>query len=378
LAKKRKKASRKAPKKKTKAKRKTKAKKGRKKKVASKPPKPAPIATGAKRKPAAAVGRFDSIIAGFRKQKILVIGDLMVDRYIWGDVERISPEAPVPVVKVKGESFGLGGAANVAENLVDLGASVMPLGVVGNDEEGQWILNELRERGMDTDYIIKHPTRNTTTKTRIIARSQQMVRVDKEVTDRISSTLEAALAGYLHSLMGDIDCVVVSDYGKGVVTSALMKRVVQEAKAKKKMVFVDPKLPNFRAYTGCTAITPNHYEAASFLGTVPQRGERLKGIGKDIMKILGCEAVLITRGRDGMSLFIESGKVHNIPTMARDVFDVTGAGDTVISVFALAACAGANWLEAARIANYAAGAVIRKVGAATVTQDELSTELSKG
>jgi rfaE bifunctional protein kinase chain/domain len=320
-------------------------------------------------------GRSADILKAFRKQRILVIGDLMVDRYIWGDVSRISPEAPVPVVRVMGESHGLGGASNVAENIIALGAKAIPLGIVGNDEDGRLLLDQLKVKGMDTAHIIKHPTRNTTSKTRVMARNQQMVRVDREETAPISSTLEAAMAGYLHNLLDDIDAIIVSDYGKGVVTSNLMRRVISAAKAKGKMVFVDPKLPNFKEYIGCTAITPNHYEAASFVGTVPDQGKRLMGIGKEILKRLGCEVVLITRGKDGMSLFLESGKVHNIPAMARDVFDVTGAGDTVISVFALAASAGANWLEAATIANYAAGIVIRKVGAATLTPEELSKEM---
>jgi rfaE bifunctional protein kinase chain/domain len=323
-------------------------------------------------------GRYDGILKAFSKQKVLVIGDLMVDRYIWGDVERISPEAPVPVVKVKGESHGLGGASNVAENIITLGARVIPLGVVGNDEEGRLLLEELRQRGIETDYIVKHPTRNTTSKTRIIARNQQMVRVDKEVTENISSTLESALAGYLHSLLDDISCIIISDYGKGVITPTLMKRVVAEAKAKGKMIFVDPKLPNYREYTGCSAITPNHYEAASFVGTIPAEGERLMAIGKEILRTLRCEVVLITRGKDGMSLFLESGKVHNIPTVAREVFDVTGAGDTVIAVFSLAVAAGATWLEAATIANFAAGIVIRKVGAASLTVEELIKEMAPG
>jgi D-beta-D-heptose 7-phosphate kinase/D-beta-D-heptose 1-phosphate adenosyltransferase len=322
-------------------------------------------------------GRSADILKAFRKQRILVIGDLMLDRYIWGDVSRISPEAPVPVVKVKGESHGLGGASNVAENIIALGAKAIPLGIVGNDEDGKLLLDQLKERGMDTAHIIKHPTRNTTSKTRVMARNQQMVRVDREETAPISSTLESAVAGYLHSLLDEIDVIIVSDYGKGVVTPNLMRRVTSAAKAKGKMVFVDPKLPNFREYAGCTAITPNHYEAASFVGTVPDQGKRLMGIGKEILKRLGCEVVLITRGKDGMSLFLESGKVHNIPTMASDVFDVTGAGDTVISVFALAVSAGANWLEAARIANHAAGIVIRKVGAATLTQEELAKEMGR-
>jgi len=321
-------------------------------------------------------GRSGDILKAFKKQKILVIGDLMVDKYIWGDVSRISPEAPVPVVKVKGESHGLGGASNVAENIIALGAKVIPLGIVGNDEDGHLLLDQLKEMGMDTAHIIKHPTRSTTSKTRVMARNQQMVRVDKEETAPISSTLESAMAGYLHSLMDDIDAIIVSDYGKGVVTPNLMRRVTSMAKAKGKMVFVDPKLPNFREYAGCTAITPNHYEAASFVGTVPDQGKRLMGIGKEILKSLKCEVVLITRGKEGMSLFLESGMVHNIPTMARDVFDVTGAGDTVIGVFSLAASAGANWIEAARIANHAAGIVIRKVGAATLTPEELSKEMA--
>lgn len=322
-------------------------------------------------------GRWGTIIGSFSSKKLIVIGDLMIDRYIWGDVERISPEAPVPVVRAIGESNGLGGSANVVANIRELGGKVIPLGIVGNDANGQWVLEELGERSIETKYIIKHPTRRTTSKTRVLAKSQQMVRIDREDSEGISGTLTNVLAGSLHSLIEDVDGVIVSDYGKGVVTPDLMRRIINDAKVNNKMVFVDPKLPNYKEYSGCTAITPNHYEAASFVGTVADSKERLMNIGKMIIKTLRCDAALITRGKDGMSLFLGSGKVHNIPTLGREVFDVTGAGDTVISAFALAACAGANWLEAATIANYAAGVVIRKVGAATMTAEDLVAEMKE-
>jgi D-beta-D-heptose 7-phosphate kinase/D-beta-D-heptose 1-phosphate adenosyltransferase len=319
--------------------------------------------------------RLDGILDAFKESRVLVLGDLMMDRYIWGDVERISPEAPVPVVKASGEANGLGGACNVAANIRALGGFVVPMGLVGNDDDGKWLLEELARRGMETKYVLKDPNRRTTCKTRIIARNQQVVRIDREEVRDISGTLESALAGNVHSILGEVDAIVISDYAKGVVTPGLLTRVIRDARAAKKMVFVDPKPRNYRNYEGCTAITPNHHEAAGFVGPTFEK-EGIMAIGKEVLRTLKCNVVLITRGKEGMSLFLDSGEVHHIQTVAREVYDVTGAGDTVMSAFALAACSGANWFEAATIANHAAGVVVRKLGAATLTVEDLRKEMS--
>lgn len=319
--------------------------------------------------------RLETLLGSFKGHRILVIGDLMMDRYVWGDVDRISPEAPVPVVKASGESNGLGGSANVSANILALGGLVVPLGIIGSDEDGRWLFEELAKRGMNVKYVIKDPKRRTTSKTRVIARNQQLVRVDREEAGDISGTLESALVANFHSAINDVDAVVISDYAKGVVTPGLLRKVIADARAAGKMVFVDPKPRNYHNYEGCTAITPNHHEAAGFVGPAMEK-EGILVIGKEVLRALKCAVVLITRGKDGMSLFLESGEVHHIPTVAREVYDVTGAGDTVISTFALAACSGANWLEAATIANFAAGVVVRKLGAATLTVEDLKKELA--
>jgi len=316
-------------------------------------------------------GKFQKIISRFSKARVLVIGDLILDEFLWGNVSRISPEAPVPVVWVKSESFMPGGAANVANNIHALGGKAYLAGVVGMDERGRILTDEMRKKGMDVEGIVVDGERPTTLKTRIIAHHQQVVRIDKEKMDGLGGGLIDQLIDYVKEIINDIDAIIVEDYGKGVVTPKLLQEVLRLAMRHKKIVTVDPKEEHFHYYKGVTAITPNHHEAARAAGVRVKDSGSIAKIGKILLNKLKCEAVLMTLGEDGMQLFERSGRITHIPTVAQDVFDVSGAGDTVIGTFTLALAAGVGIRSAARISNFAAGIVVGKVGIAAVTQEEL-------
>jgi len=319
--------------------------------------------------------KFRKIISKFSKARILVIGDLILDEFLWGDVSRISPEAPVPVVRVRSESFMPGGAANVANNIHALGAKTYLAGVVGTDERGRILTEELEKKGMDVAGIVIDGERPTTLKTRVIAHHQQVVRIDKEKMDGLSMGLIDQIIDYVKERINDIDAILIEDYGKGVITPRLLQEVLALAKRHKKIVTVDPKEEHFYYYKGVTAITPNHHEAAQATGVKVKDGESLLKIGKALLSKLKCEAALVTLGEDGMQLFEKAGRVTYIPTMAQDVFDVSGAGDTVIGSFTLALAAGARMVDAAHISNFSAGIVVGKVGIGVVTQEELLARL---
>jgi rfaE bifunctional protein kinase chain/domain len=310
-------------------------------------------------------------IDGFPKAGVLVVGDVMVDEFIWGNVQRISPEAPVPVVEVQREVLLLGGAANVVNNIRALGGSVFVAGVVGNDAMGRHLVSELNKVAVDAAGIVVLSERPTTVKTRVIAHRQQMVRFDREMKGTIDRGTTEQILSYARSLKDRINSVVISDYGKGVINSGLVGGLVDFAKGANLTVSVDPKVENFSIYTGVTVITPNHHEAAHGMGNKITDEESLLSTGRLILERLGCDNVLITQGEEGMTLFERGGDVVHIPTVAREVFDVTGAGDTVISALTLAAAAGARIRDAAVISNYAAGVVVGKVGTAVVTGEEL-------
>lgn len=315
------------------------------------------------------------IISKFHKVNVLVVGDLILDEFLWGDVSRISPEAPVPVVWVRSESFMPGGAANVANNIHALGGKVYLAGVIGMDERGRIFTEELRKKGMDVEGIIVDGERPTTLKTRVIAHHQQVVRIDKERMDGLSYGIIDQIVNYIKKIINDIDAIIIEDYGKGVVTPRLLEAVLRLAKRYKRIVTVDPKEEHFHYYKGVTAITPNHHEAARAAGVKVKDLENITKIGKTLLARLKCEAVLMTLGESGMQLFEKKGRITHIPTVAQDVFDVSGAGDTVIGAFTLALAAGANMKAAARISNFAAGIVVGKVGIAVVTQEELSSRI---
>jgi D-beta-D-heptose 7-phosphate kinase/D-beta-D-heptose 1-phosphate adenosyltransferase len=308
----------------------------------------------------------------------MVIGDLMIDEYIWGSVSRISPEAPVPVVSVTSESLRLGGAGNVINNIHSLGGKALIGGVVGNDEMGRKIIQDLHKMGIDPRGVIVEPDWVTTVKTRIIAHQQQVVRYDREIVRPIRSEALKKILLLLEDRIKDVDAVLVSDYGKGVVCSELVERVRTLTLGSGKILSVDPKVKNFPLFRNVTIITPNHHEAGQAAGRWIQTEEDLLEVGRQLLHMLQCNSILITRGEKGMTLFQEDGEITNIPTMAKEVFDVTGAGDTVISVLTLAMAAGADPKKAAVLSNYAAGIVVGEVGTATLKSSELEDAVRNG
>jgi len=310
------------------------------------------------------------ILKAFGSKKILVIGDLILDHYIWGRVNRISPEAPVPVVEVSRESFLLGGAANVARNIVSLGGSASVVGIVGQDRPGQRLVSMLEAEGIPCGGVFETPG-PTTIKTRVIAHNQQIVRFDREDNSSVRGKVFTAVAGYLESVLAGFDAVIISDYKKGMITKKLVELIVRRGSKHSLFVAVDPKVGHFDFYKGVSLITPNLAEASRGAGIEITDDLTLQKAGRKLMKSLHLSAVLITRGEDGMSLFLRDGVTH-IPTVARKVFDVTGAGDTVISAITLARAAGASFEDAAEIANHAAGIVVGEVGTAVATQEQIA------
>ncbi|MGQ9569919.1 MAG: D-glycero-beta-D-manno-heptose-7-phosphate kinase [Thermodesulfovibrionales bacterium] len=317
---------------------------------------------------------YTKILKEFKKKKILIIGDLILDRYIWGKVNRISPEAPVPIVEVTKEDFLLGGASNVANNIAALGGSPTIVGVIGNDRAGEVMVNLIAEKRMTCEGIFRC-SRPTTVKTRVIAHNQQIVRFDKEDKNKIEGKVLKDTIGYIRAVLPKHDAVIISDYKKGVVSHELIKEVLKCSKNHKVFVSVDPKVGHFHLYKNVSLITPNINEASIASGIVIEDEKSLILSGKRLLKKLLCDVVLITRGEQGMTLF-EENKVAHIPTIARDVYDVTGAGDTVIAAFTIAYASGANMEEAAIIANHAAGIVVGKIGTAVATPDEIKKSLN--
>jgi len=315
--------------------------------------------------------KLERILNGFSKVKILVVGDLMVDRFIWGKVSRISPEAPVPVVLVEKETFLLGGATNVVNNIQSLGGKVSVCGVVGDDEMGQKIIKEMEHIGIETRGIFIEQERQTTVKTRIIAHQQQLVRIDRETTHHPKSSTLRNLSEFVKGNIEGFDGIILSDYGKGLLTKVLIRTIIQKGKGKKKFILVDPKLKNFFFYKGATAVTPNLAEASAASRVLISDLPSLKKAGRMLLKQLRCDVLMITRGEEGMAIFEPDQEPFFVPTIAKEVYDVTGAGDTVIGTMGLALGAGASMIDAARLANYAAGIVVGKVGTATVSQEEL-------
>ncbi|MBM4125069.1 MAG: D-glycero-beta-D-manno-heptose-7-phosphate kinase [Nitrospira sp.] len=314
-------------------------------------------------------------IQRFPQAGVLVIGDLILDHYIWGKVSRISPEAPVPVVQVHSESLQLGGAANVYHNILALGGKADICGVVGSDEGGRCLLKELGLTRQGRGGVVIDPGRPTTRKTRVVAHNQQIVRFDVERRSDIKTPIQRRIIRYVESRLREISCLVVSDYAKGVVTMPLMTELTRLATLRRIPIIVDPKVEHFSYYKGVTVVTPNHLEASQASGIQADDDRSTTEAGEVIRQRLGCHAVLITRGEQGMSLFESDGAHWHIPTMARQVYDVTGAGDTVVSTLALALATGASMRDSAILANQAAGIVVGVVGTATVTATQLTEAL---
>ena len=324
--------------------------------------------------------RFLEILERFKDARILVVGDFILDQFVWGSVKRISPEAPVPVVKVERESYMPGGSLNVANNIRSLQGQVFPCGVLGRDLYGRMLLKIMRRQGIETGGIVYDTTRPTSLKTRIIAHSQQVVRFDRENTEDVSQSNLNKILKFVRENIKRMDVVILEDYGKGVMQPFLLKEIVRLAKKNKKPVLVDPKEKHFVYYQGVTCITPNRKEA--YVGyerthTSCYQTPGLEQVGWGLMKKLKLDSVLITLGEDGMALFEKNKKLTRIPTAAREVYDVSGAGDTVIGTLALALAAGAKMQEAAKISNLAAGIVVGKLGTATVDPDELEETIRK-
>lgn len=327
-----------------------------------------------------------SLVDRFKDVRVLVAGDLVLDKYIWGEVDRISPEAPVVVVRQTEESVRLGGAGNVAHNIVSLGAQVVLCGVVGDDENGRAMIAQVEALGIDSDGVLIDRSRPTTVKTRVIARAQQVVRVDRESLEPIGITYQEGIGAQLHSRLGDVQGVVISDYAKGAVCPALFKNVekgYEEGRlgAGKIPVVVDPKAPNFVNYSRSTVIKPNRSEAEQASGVIIKSKEDALAAGRKLLELWNTEMVLITLGDLGMVLVSSEAlgsEVVNVDTVAREVYDVSGAGDTVSAVFTLALSAGATPEEAAHLANFAAGIVVAEVGTAAVQLEELREAIQNG
>jgi D-beta-D-heptose 7-phosphate kinase/D-beta-D-heptose 1-phosphate adenosyltransferase len=306
---------------------------------------------------------------------VLVVGDIMLDEFIWGKVRRISPEAPVPVVEVLKEEDRLGGAGNVAANIKSLGGTPIPIGVVGKDHAAQRIVNLLKnDWRIDVSGMIEDD-RPTTVKSRIVAHHQQVVRTDRESRKPLGSSINRALAEIFLKRLAEAQAVIVSDYDKGVVNRDLLSAILPEAKSAGVPVFLDPKVHHADYYRPITMITPNQREAELLTGTAIDDERSLDQAGRMLLERFECEYALITRGEEGMSLFNRMGSRH-FPTFAREVFDVTGAGDTVIATLALACAGGASFEQAAVLANHAAGIVVGKIGTATVARDELLSDFA--
>ena len=323
--------------------------------------------------------RLVKLVDRFSKTRTLVVGDVMLDHYIWGNVSRISPEAPVPVVNVTKESLLLGAATNVVNNINSLGGRVSVCGVIGHDDAGRQLVHMLRVQGVRTDGLIVEEGRPTTIKTRIIAHNQQVVRFDRETKIAIEGDTHQRIFDFVkRQVQEGLDAIVLSDYSKGIVTKELVRNIVGLARKNDVIVSVDPKVNHFGIYSGVTILTPNTKEASigSKIDIVDDRS--LLKAGAVLLKQLKCDAVLITRGEHGMSLFEHGGKITHIPTVAQEVYDVTGAGDTVISVLTLSMAAGAGMVDAARISNYAAGIVVGVVGTATVKSEDLKQKITAG
>jgi len=314
----------------------------------------------------------NDVLARFRDCPVLVVGDLMLDEFIWGHVSRISPEAPVPVVEVHRRSSVLGGAANTAANIGGLGGRPLLAGVVGDDMDGARVVELLKVQNVETGPIVRDPSRPTTTKTRVIAGTQQVVRIDHERPGSIAGTVEAELLARIDAVLPSVRACVVSDYGKGVVTASFVGELIDRCRKANVPTVIDPKGRDYAKYRGATVVKPNQLEAGQVLNRSLKTEAEVDAAGVDLMEFLGPDsAVLITRGPHGMSLFERGKPAVRVPAQAREVYDVTGAGDTVAGTMALTLAVGGNLEDACRLASLAAAIVVGKVGTAVCSFEEL-------
>lgn len=317
--------------------------------------------------------RLLAILRKFRRSRILVVGDLMLDRFIWGDVERISPEAPVPVLRVNSESYRLGGAANVIHNVRTLGGKVTVCGVVGRDEAGRKLIQGLRGIGIPKGGVFSENHFQTTQKSRVIARPrhQQIVRLDRETQDGVREQLRRRIRQFVEQQAARCQGIVISDYGKGVIHPQLLELIADLVRRKGLICVVDPKKENFRFYRNATLMTPNREEASEAAGIEIRDEDSLRQAGRRLLEIWQAKAVLVTLGSQGMSLFQPGREMRHFATEAREMFDVTGAGDTVVAACALALASGSSYEEAAVVGNLAAGLVGEEVGTVAVSSARL-------
>lgn len=313
----------------------------------------------------------------FSKVKVLVVGDLMLDRYWWGTVTRISPEAPVPIVRLKNSTFAAGGAANVAANVAGLGAEAFLIGLVGADEEAKQFTEALSQANVSADYLICSKNRPTTVKTRIVAHNQQVLRLDQEENGELSEGESKDSLDKLSEIVNKTDIIILSDYAKGFLTETILSGLITLAKEKNIPVLVDPKGKNYRKYVGATLLTPNKKEAAEACNLEEDQEELVEVAGNKLIAELNLTALLITRGEEGMTLLKSDRKPLNLKASARKIFDVTGAGDTVIATLAVALGAGNSLEKSAEIANTAAGLVVEQVGTTAIKFTELKNALTK-
>jgi len=319
------------------------------------------------------------VIEQFKNKKILVIGDVMLDKYIWGDVSRISPEAPVQIVNVANESYAPGGAANVANNIGALSAKSFVAGVVGNDNTKKELIKELEKRDIDVSGLIEDENKRTIKKVRVFGRNQQLLRFDYEKKGYVDADTENKIFDFVSKKLDEIDAIIISDYAKGTITSSLMEKLIVLCKEKNRIIVVDPKPKHKDFYKNATLITPNHKEAHEMTGLAEDEPSDvdINNMGGKLLEELN-STVLITKGEKGMSLFEKDGKITNIPTFAKEVFDIVGAGDTSAATLTLALASGASFEEAATIANHAAGITVGKVGTSTVSIEELRKSIENG
>ena len=312
----------------------------------------------------------------FSKVKVLIVGDIMLDRYWWGSVDRISPEAPVPVVHLKETSLVAGGAANVAVNIAGLSAIPFLVGVVGDDKEAELFPEILNDSKISADYLIKLPNHQTTVKTRVVAHSQQVVRIDQESKLKLTIGEEENIWEKIKVLIEQVDLLLLSDYNKGFLTENLIKRLITAANKNNKFVLVDPKGKNYNKYQGATILTPNLREITEACGLEETDSKLVEQAGEKLLSELGLKGLLITKGEEGMTL-LEKGKTPiNLSAKARKVYDVTGAGDTVIATLAVAIGAGLSFAESSKAANIAAGIVVEQVGTSTISFDKLNDAIN--
>jgi len=316
------------------------------------------------------------ILENFKNKKLLVIGDIMLDKYIWGDVSRISPEAPVQVVNVLRETYAPGGASNVASNASALTAKVFMVGIAGDDEAKNILIKDLKNVGINTEGIFIDKDKPTTQKVRIIGRNQQLLRVDYEKKQHSHQDIERSMIKFLEKIVKDVEIIVISDYAKGVISEEISQKIIQLANSSKKIIIVDPKPKHKEFYKDVTLITPNSAEASEMSEVEEGADENVIEIGNKLLKNLNTN-VLITRGEKGMSLFEKNGNITNIPTHAREVYSLIGAGDTVVATIALALASGASLKEGAMLANIAAGIKVGKIGTASVSIEEIKKEIER-